>query len=76
MQKLLNEKEEVIVTNLDKSGIVFSKKHLILAGQNLQDFYLVKTRKPIVDENTFINVQINSSDPNKIQIDPTNLRLT
>jgi len=36
--------------------VVFSKKHLILAGQNLQDFYLVKTRKPIVDENTFINV--------------------
>jgi hypothetical protein len=76
MQRLLNEKEEIIVTNLDKGGIMFSKKHLILAGQNLQDFFLIKTRKPIMDEATFINVQVNSSDPNKIQIDPVSVRIS
>ena len=39
-----------VIENLDKSMIVFSKKHLILVHRNLFDFYTVRLRKPFTGD--------------------------
>lgn len=61
-----------MLDNLDKSMLVFSKKHLILVHRNLSDFYTVRLRKPFQGENerTQVTVQIMASDANAIQVDP------
>ena len=60
------------MTNLDKSMLVFSKKHVILVHRNLADFYSIRLRKPFQGdlERTQITVQIVVSDPNAVQVDP------
>lgn len=44
-------REEVSVTNLDKSVLVFSKKHVILVHRNLADFYSIRLRKAFSGDN-------------------------
>ena len=61
---------------MDKPPVIFSKKHLIMAGSNLQDFYIVKTKKPMSENSTFISVQISTSDPNKLTVTPNVVRLS
>lgn len=70
-------REHVVLENLDKSVLVFSKKHLILVHRNLSDFYTVRLRKPFAGDNerTQITVQIIPSDPNAIQVDPAQVTL-
>jgi len=36
--------------NLDKCGVTFSKKHIILVRKQLPDFYQIRMRRPINDE--------------------------
>ena len=59
-------REETQVTNLDKSILVFSKKHAILVHRNLADFYTIRLRKAFQGEHekNYITVQISVSDPN------------
>ena len=58
--------------DLDRSHIVFSKRHFILVQKNLSDFYTIKLRKPLSGDNEkhSIRIQIQVSNPNEIQVDP------
>ena len=37
---------------------------------------MVKTRKVLQDENSYVHVHLTTNDPNKIQIDPTTVKLS
>ena len=65
------------MTNLDKSIIVFSKKHCILVNKHLADFYSLRLRKPFQgeQERNSITIYIAASEPNLVQIDPAQVTL-
>ena len=71
-------REESVITNLDKSILVFSKKHVILVHRNLSDFYNIRLRKPFEGERekATITVHISTSDPNSVCVDPAQVTLS
>jgi hypothetical protein len=53
-QQQLEQKPEQVVTNFDRCPLVFSKKHSFILNQNLNDFYVIKLRRPLTDDKAVI----------------------
>jgi hypothetical protein len=59
--QLENKPEQVI--QIEKSPLTFSKKHSFILNEHLNDFYVVKTRRPITDDKALIQIFIVPSAP-------------
>ena len=49
-KKQLDAKPEIVVTNLDRSFFVFSKKQIVVPSSGITEFYTIKLKYPISDE--------------------------
>ena len=60
-QTQLENKQEQVFSNLDKAPLVFSKKHSFILHEQLQDFYTVRTRRPITDDKALVQINVEPS---------------
>ena len=50
-KRQLEAKPEVVVENLDRSLFVFSKRQVVVPSPGVTEFYTIKLKYPITDEN-------------------------
>ena len=50
-RRQLEAKPEVVVENLDRCLFVFSKRQVVVPSAGVTEFYTIKTKYPITDEN-------------------------
>ena len=75
IKRIQDLKTETLVENMDRCSFIFSKKQIIMSSPLINEFYTIKSKHPINDDNFSATITISCENP-LVQIIPEKVTIS